>query len=140
LQAVDLEKNPETVSRIPEPFRVNPQLMTVWTEVEIKGPHRLSTYACNSTGRPQKRYKGNLWLVYALSLAVFEGRDLIEVRERMGDKSANGLTVDHLCREVDPFCATEDERRCIEPSHLFWKTNGGNRKVQWERSRRLQIV
>lgn len=120
----------------PEWVRRDAQLENIWRNVEVIRGHRLSRYAVNNRGRPLCKYQGEQWLPYALMLAVAEGRDLREVRHRMADRSPTGLSVDHLCREIDPTCTEAEERRCQEISHLTWQTNGGNRRVQWERQRR----
>jgi hypothetical protein len=130
----------ELTDDVPEAFSGDEQLRNIYRYVEVKGSHRLSRYALNNRGRPLCKYQGDQWLPYALVLAIVEDRDLVEVRHRMADRSPSGLSVDHLCRELDPTCSIEDERRCQEITHLCWKTKGGNRRVQWQRKRQLQVV
>jgi hypothetical protein len=130
----------------PEWLNGEKQLINIYQHVEIVAagapgvkPHRLSTYHPNNRGRPMATYgprPNNDWLPYALMLAMAEGRDLTEVRIRMRDQTLQGLTADHLCRELDPTITEADEMRCQEISHLQWKTRGGNTRVQWARKRR----
>jgi hypothetical protein len=133
-------ETPSQTENVPAAFVRDEQLANIYGYVESRGSHRLSRYALNNRGRPLCKYQGEQWLTYALVLAVAEGRDLTEVRHRMADRSPSGLSVDHLCRELDPTCSMEDERRCQEIPHLCWKTKGGNRRVQWQRKRQLQVV
>lgn len=115
------------------------QLVRIWRHHERVGDHELSKYRRNNVGRPQGSYRNRLWITAALMLAVYEGRDLAEVQRRMGDASAQGLSVDHLCRTLDPTLSAEDEKRCQRVEHLRFITKGGNTAVAWKR-RRLQVV
>lgn len=126
----------EAEATVPEWAKVDEQAQHIYEYVEVRGSHRISKYAPNSEGRPQARWNGKRPLTYALMLALSEGRDMDEVSERMADSGPDGLTVDHRCRELDPTCPVEDEIKCQEVSHLFWKNRSGHGRVEWKRRRR----
>jgi hypothetical protein len=118
------------------------QLVNIYRHHEKLGDHELSTYRRNNVGRPQAPYQNKLWLPYALLKAVHDGLDLRVVRQGMADRSAQGLSADHLCREFDPTISEEDEKRCQNVEHIQWKTKGGNTAAAWLRraSRRMRVV
>jgi hypothetical protein len=121
---------------VPEWAKVDEQALNIYGNVTVKESHRLSNYSLNNRGRPLAKWNGQQWLTYALMLALSEGRDLSEVRERMADMSAEGLTCDHMCRDLDPTMSAEDEAKCQEVSHLSWRTRGGHARIEWKRRRR----
>jgi hypothetical protein len=117
------------------------QLVRIFEYVEVRGSHRLSRYHLNNSGRPLCTYQGLDWLTYALLLAKASRRGLVEVRRLMAITGPRGLTVDHLCREIDPSCSAADARRCQEISHLRWRSRGANVSAEHEwRLRRRGLI
>lgn len=121
------------------------QLENIWTRTELPdgldGCY-LSTFRTNNRGRPMCTYKSDpeeptqQWLVYALSLALFDAQQMgMDDDERIGylrlvrmHMASQTLTVEHQC----------ERKTCIRTDHIEWSDRGTNVRLYFERRRQAK--